>query len=389
MRCGSGNARAYAAFSLLAGRQLYGRYTRAVRIEIKLDIKAQPTDTTCGPTCLYSLYDYYGVKDTSLRKTISQIRSLDSGGTLAEILACHALKRGFQATIYTYHLQMFDPSWFADDGLAHNNDDLVARLDAQVKAKPWDKRLRPATRAIKKFLDMGGQLRMKVLTPGVIREHLSQGVPIVTGLSSTFLYGVPREHGPNDDSDDIKGEPQGHFVMIVGYDTVKRQVLVADPLDVNPPFHTAKYRLSVNRLINAVLLGILTYDANLLVIEPGPGMKPAKPPIVTEDEEEDDGAPLAPLRGPTGATPVAIKVRKRRVRALVAARVESTPMDDADSAAAKAVAKAAAKASKSAAKAGRAPGKSGARTSGTKSRARKARARRAKKIHTERTRSDA
>lgn len=296
------------------------RYTRAVRIEIKLDIKAQPTDTTCGPTCLYSLYDYYGVKDTSLRKTISQIRSLDSGGTLAEILACHALKRGFQATIYTYHLQMFDPSWFAADGLAHDNDDLVARLDAQVKAKPWDKRLRPATRAIKKFLSMGGQLRMKVLTPGVIREHLAEGIPIVTGLSSTFLYGVPREHGPNDDPDDIKGEPQGHFVMLVGYDTVKRQVLVADPLDVNPPFHTAKYRLSVNRLINAVLLGILTYDANLLVIEPGPGMKPAKPPMITEDEDDDDGAPLAPLRGPSPplaspiAVPPSIRVRTRPSR---------------------------------------------------------------------------
>lgn len=282
-----------------------------MRIEIKLDIKAQPTDTTCGPTCLYSLYDYYGVKDTSLRKTISQIRSLDSGGTLAEILACHALKRGFQATIYTYHLQMFDPSWFAADGLAHDNDDLVARLDEQVKAKPWDKRLRPATRAIKQFLKLGGELRMRTLTAGLIREHLTQGVPVVTGLSSTFLYGVPREHGPDDDSDDIRGEPQGHFVMLVGYDTVKREVLVADPLDVNPPFHTAKYRLSINRLINAVLLGILTYDANLLVIEPGPGMKPPKPPIITEDDDEEEGAPLAPLRGPT-PTPTAIKIRRRR-----------------------------------------------------------------------------
>lgn len=261
------------------------RYTRAaVRIETKLDIQAQPDDRSCGPTCLYSLYRYYGEKDATLKQTIGQIHSLDSGGTLAEILACHALLRGFSATIYTYHLQMFDPSWFADDGHMHDAGDLMARLDEQVRAKPWDKRLRPATKAFKEFLSLGGKLKMVDLTAGLIRQHLMQGIPIVAGLSSTYLYGASREFGPKDESDDIKGEPQGHFVMLVGYDTVKREVLVADPLDQNPPFHTAKYRLSVNRLINAVLLGIVTYDANLLVIEPGPGMKVPKPPVITEEE---------------------------------------------------------------------------------------------------------
>jgi hypothetical protein len=289
-----------------------------VRIEIKLDIEAQPDDRSCGPTCLSSLYRYYasGPRRTtgaprkglspapSLKDTIAQIHSLDSGGTLAEILGCDALKRGYNATIYTYHLQMFDPSWFADDGLIHDAEDLAARLDEQVRAKPWDKRLKPATRAFKEFVALGGKLRMTDLTPGLIRYHISQGVPIVAGLSSTYLYGVPREHGPHDDSDDIRGEPQGHFVMLVGYDTSKREVLVADPLDQNPPFHTAKYRLSVHRLINAVLLGILTYDANLLVIEPGPGMRPPTPPVVTDDDPpESPGVHAAPAHAPVSGGP--------------------------------------------------------------------------------------
>ena len=244
--------------------------------EIKIDIQAQPDDETCGPTCLHSLYRYYGVKDASLPETIRQIHRLDSGGTLAEILACHALRRGFEATIYTYHLQMFDPTWFADDGACHDPGDLAARLEEQLReraaAKADDRRLRVATKACKEFLSLGGRLVMRDLTAALIRRHVQRGVPIIAGLSSTYLYREPREKSGTSEPDDTRGEPQGHFVMIVGYDAEEREVLIADPLDHNPPFHTAKYRLGMSRLVNAVLLGILTYDANLLVIEPGPGM---------------------------------------------------------------------------------------------------------------------
>jgi hypothetical protein len=237
-----------------------------MKIEIKLDIQAQPDDETCGPTCLHSLYRHYGLEGLTFRQVLASIQRLDNGGTLAEILGCDALRRGFDATIYTYHLQMFDPSWFASDGLAHDPADLMARLAKQSRARKGDRRFRVSTRAFIEFVRMGGKVRMQDLTPGLIRGYLGEGIPIIAGLSSTFLYRTPREAGAEDD--DIMGEPQGHFVMLVGYDGEAREVLVADPLDPNPPFHTAKYRLDVDRLVNAILLGILTYDANLLVIRP-------------------------------------------------------------------------------------------------------------------------
>lgn len=245
-----------------------------MKIEIKLDIQAQPDDETCGPTCLHSLYRHYGVDDVSFKQVKSSIQRLDNGGTLAEILGCDALRRGFDATIYTYHLQMFDPSWFADDGLAHDPADLADRLAKQMRAKKGDRRFRVSTKAFIEFLRLGGKVKMQDLTPGLIRRYLSDGVPIIAGLSSTFLYRTPREVGSQ--HDDIRGEAQGHFVMLVGYDGEAREALVADPLDPNPPFHTAKYRLDIDRLVNAVLLGILTYDANLLVISPKPKRTRAK-----------------------------------------------------------------------------------------------------------------
>jgi hypothetical protein len=162
---------------------------------------------------------------------------------------------------------MFDPSWFAEDGEVHDPSDVASRLRDQLRIKHDQPRLGLATRACREFLALGGKLKMEDLSSILITRYLSQGIPIITGLSSTFLYREAREIGPLV-HDDIRGTPQGHFVMLLGYDSRKREVMVADPLDENPPFHTRKYRLSLPRLLNAILLGILTHDANLLIVTP-------------------------------------------------------------------------------------------------------------------------
>jgi hypothetical protein len=243
-----------------------------MKTEIKLDIQAQPDDESCGATCLHALYRHWGLDDVPLKDVVAGIEMLESGGTIAELLACDALRRGFDATVYTFHLQMFDPTWFAVDGAVHDPADMSERLQQQLSVKPDNLRLRVATRACREFLSLGGTLRMQDLTIDLIIRHLSRGIPIITGLSSTFLYREKRALPvPVSITDDVCGEPQGHFVMIVGYDSAKRELLIADPLDPNPPFHTAKFRLSMDRLMNAILLGILTHDANLLVVQPRNG----------------------------------------------------------------------------------------------------------------------
>ena len=57
-------------------------------------------------------------------------------------------------------------------------------------------------------------------------------------------------------------------VVLSGYDPKTRLVSVADPLQDNPRFNSQYYRVGINRLTASILLGILTYDANLLVITP-------------------------------------------------------------------------------------------------------------------------
>ena len=90
----------------------------------------------------------------------------------------------------------------------------------------------------------------------------------ITGLRETYMYGTPREIPQYDIYDSIKGEPSGHFVVITGYDEEKNVVSLADPVEPNPLGKGQLYSVGFGRLINSIMLGILTYDANLLIIEP-------------------------------------------------------------------------------------------------------------------------
>jgi hypothetical protein len=226
--------------------------------QLELTVLPQTDNTTCGPTCLEAIYRYYDC-NVELEELVAKVVSLPSGGTLAVWLACDALKRGFAAEIYTYNLNLFDPTWF------EGNADLRVRLLKQQKFKR-DRKLRLSTEGYLEFLDLGGKLLFRELNAKLIRQILRKEQPILTGLSATYLYDCAREY--EDEYDDIRGLPCGHFVVVRGYDRKKREVSVADPLLDNPKFGSHYYDVRIDRLIGAILLGILTYDANLLIIHP-------------------------------------------------------------------------------------------------------------------------
>lgn len=233
--------------------------TTHLRLPVK--ILPQPDETTCGPTCLQAVYRYWDDNE-SLDEVIGRAGRLEHGGTFAVFLACDALRRGYEATIYTYNLNVFDPSWFT-----RRDVDIAERLRRQREVK-MDYRLQHATTGYLEFLALGGRLRLLDLSRGLIHGVLRRGVPIITGLSSTFLYRMPREFGPDDVPDDVRGLPSGHFVVLAGYDSERRQVLVVDPYQSNPYASSHEYWLSLHRVLGAVLLGIVTHDANLLIIHP-------------------------------------------------------------------------------------------------------------------------
>jgi hypothetical protein len=229
------------------------------RVALPVPIEPQPNEVTCGATCLHALYRYW-LDDEPLGRVVERMHRLEHGGTFAVYLACDALRKGYSATIYTYNLLVFDPTWFRD------GVDISERLSLQREIKS-DFRLQQVTEGYLEFLRLGGQLELADLSFARLQSYLARKVPLLTGLSSTFLYRSAREFGPDDRPDDIRGGPAGHFVLLAGFDNTTGAVLVMDPYQPNP-YTAHDYWVPADRLIGAVLLGIVTHDANILAISP-------------------------------------------------------------------------------------------------------------------------
>lgn len=229
---------------------------------MELTILPQPDDNSCGPTSLHAVYRYYAL-DVELPRLIDDIKSLETGGTLAVYLGIDALRRGMDATIYSWNLKMFDPTWAALDSPA-----LIAKLERQQEYKN-KKRFLQASQAYITFLQRGGRILFDPLTPALLKGILQLSIPILTGLSATYLYNSMREvsRGKRSVYNDISGEPMGHFVVLTEYAAVD-MVRIADPYSGNPLSVSQYYTLPVQRLINAIHLGSVTYDANLLIVQP-------------------------------------------------------------------------------------------------------------------------
>jgi hypothetical protein len=230
---------------------------------LDFDINKQPDNTTCGPTCLHAVYRYYN-DSISLQEVIAEVSLMEEGGTLAVYLACHALRRDYKTTIFPYNLQIFDPTWSAIP-----RKEIAARLRRQLSFKKDMPGFELVTNAYLEYLELGGQLKFEVMTASLIRRYLKKSIPILTGLSATYLYDEAREYDTGSDFtyDDVRGESTGHFVVLTGYNREDRSVSVADPLKKNPIASSRYYSVNIYRLVCAIMLGILSYDGNLLIIQ--------------------------------------------------------------------------------------------------------------------------
>lgn len=228
-------------------------------VELTISMAPQPTDSTCGPTCLHAIYHYYQ-DSADLETVIREVPSLKGGGTLGVMLANHALARGYKCSIYTYNLMIFDPTWFLPD--ADLSTHLAARAD-HIN----DPKQKLAIAEYLNFLDCGGKIYFEDLTRNLLRHFLKRNLPILTGLNSTYLYRTMRVVGSTMEDDATSGDVVGHFVVLCGYDQTSKTVKLADPYPGNPYSKERMYTAELDRVIGAILLGVMTYDANFIIIE--------------------------------------------------------------------------------------------------------------------------
>lgn len=233
--------------------------------ELKVERMLQPDEVTCGPTCLRKVYQYYGFP-VELDDIFEALERNEDGGTLAVFLGIAALKMGYRARIFSYDLRIFDPTWFQLP-----RKELTEKIFARFPYLSDEKRLRAAGAYIR-FLEMGGELSFEELTPALLKSIIDRDHPVLAGLSATYLYRFARERWDTrlqkHVDDDVRGEPTGHFVVISGYDQWGRRLTVVDPSEHVPASIDGRCSVDAERLINAILLGDVTYDAVLLEVWP-------------------------------------------------------------------------------------------------------------------------
>lgn len=239
-----------------------------MQVELPLAIERQPDYTTCGPTSLHAVYRFLG-DDIPLAQVIAETPKNPGGGTINVHLAVHAQRRGYKADIYAFSPQVLDPTWFQQP------TDIPAKVRARFTARGalGDPKTALAMESIDEFFARGGRYHWEDLSPALITRFLRRRLPLLTGTNATYLYDCSRE--TDDKPDDVNGDALGHFIVVCGYDSKDKSVSIADPLRDNPAHGTSYYRVSIHRLIGAIFLGAASYDANFLVLQPGPKRRKA------------------------------------------------------------------------------------------------------------------
>lgn len=229
-------------------------------IKLNVSIDKQPDYTTCGPTSLHAVYRYYGDL-IALDEVINEINQFEEGGgTLAAVLGKHALERGYEVSIVSYNINIFDPTWFN-----LSSEQICKKLEESLKSPNINSKHKFALNQYIAFIKSGGQLIFEDLSGKLLKKIIKKRIPILTGLSSTWLYRDKRENPVTNEYDDLNGEPVGHFVVIDGYS--RKEFFICDPYHNNPINSSHHYNIEATRLLSSVLLGISSYDGNLLLIK--------------------------------------------------------------------------------------------------------------------------
>lgn len=243
--------------------------------ELRVHRFFQPDDVTCGPTCLRKVYHFYG-HDVELGEVLGDLDRNEDGGTLAVFLGISALRRGYRARIFAYDMRIFDPTWFDLP-----EEQLAEKVHARIPYLTRAKTVR-AAQAYLRFLELGGEIAFDELTPSLLKAIIDREHPVLAGLSATYLYRLAREREVETGEmvlDDVRGDPTGHFVVICGYEHWGRRFLLRDPSEHVPVLGDGdpdRQTVDAQRLINAILLGDLTYDAVLLELWPGSDPVPGR-----------------------------------------------------------------------------------------------------------------
>jgi len=206
---------------------------------------AQPTDLSCGHTCLSMLMSSLGVSmmPQEIMHDIPLLTNDDGEewGTFGIDLAHWCMKRGYSATTYTFDSQLIHLPW-EHLSPAEIIDALHALKDTYVFAGLGKNLTRSFIESYIRYLSDGGTLIIRpFITVSLLHELLERG-PFAALATYNVLYGTGG------------GKANTHFVVVYGRDE-EGNFLIADPWKDN-----GRKVLEPERLLSAIMSGQMTCE---------------------------------------------------------------------------------------------------------------------------------
>ncbi len=197
------------------------------RMELNVLQANQETPYSCVPACLQQLFDYYH-KQISQAEILCSLDRPERGMSIPRA-GLFLQESGLDPLFITNNINIFDPAWFR-----LGNVMLIKNL--KKRRKFLDKYSQSLVDDYLKYLNNGGKIRFKTISPDLLVQYLSKGIPIMAELASTFIYKKSKSTKPGKFDDGIKGDIEGHCVIISGFDINKHKFKIVDPDSKNNPF---------------------------------------------------------------------------------------------------------------------------------------------------------
>lgn len=225
----------------------------------------QQEEADCVQACAAQILSHFGTK-----KSVSEIKAevpvfVDSHGTKLGTsighVAVYFLSLGFEVTLHTSDVVLFDTTW-----KQLSKQELVARLQDRAANLTHAIYGRDAIQAITdgfvQFLQRGGMLVQAVVDEKYLVQLLTEG-PVYAVVNYQFLYDKPKYRFVGDtlEDDPVRGDPSTHAVLITGY---KNGLFCL--LDPNAEFQVAEQWVAASKLIASYYLADVNLDPILITL---------------------------------------------------------------------------------------------------------------------------
>lgn len=185
----------------------------------------QETAFSCLPACLQQVFGYYQIV-VSQEEMLNELKRPERGMSIPKA-GLFLKKYGFKPLIITNNIQIFDPAWFR-----LNNVALIKNI--KRRRQFLDKYSQSLIDDHLEYLKVGGQINFETINLELFVKYLSKNIPIVAELASTFLYKKSKSTKPGRFDSPVRGDIEGHCVVVAGFD--KDKIKVVDPDNKNNPF---------------------------------------------------------------------------------------------------------------------------------------------------------